>query len=1043
MASRLTPGDLLEIRRVRAMAASSTDSCFRGPTGPPGSSGSSGPAGPTGPPGPPGPNGGITGPTGEGQTGPTGPTGPTGGGTGATGATGPIGGSNTEVIYNDNGVAAGSSNLTFDGATLSAYNLSVSNRLLSSLIPDQDSVYDLGATGAAFKDLYLSGNTLYLAETQISIDTSGVVNVSDALGTRAFGLPGTPGATGSTGPQGPQGPTGAGGGNIIYNDAWIQSNFIGPPPPIVYETVRSTSTEIQIPWIYPLQQPIGLISSWVPVINTLSSQFSFVTPGPVTSNVSTLVNVSTSYINYNNDTPYITGIILSKQAGSNAIESRTFVGDSNPRYAYVYHNTALSNIISSSNNQIVSWYANTNPSINPTSTLLTLYTTAGPPSAPRTLGTSSVTATTLVFSYTAPEYVDITDPASLLTITNYTLTYSSVASSIRYGTPLADSTHTLSNSGLSYSAASLFPDSLYTFTSAATNSASQIGETASTTVTTSNLTPSAALSGNLSFTGRYYSNGTVKNVLTSSNATALVNATTTWTSASFTTPIHSIALRGSSSGSLMTLAATLVNNGVTTTGPSIVFSGFPSGGSPSVTSASNMTLTPSVVDKYTSPGAQTGFYLESANTLSILSSSFVASQYDYILTATQSGSFTGSASFTFQYDTPITTAPTVSSITFGFSGSSYRNISGINVIYGTPSFSVAIVATNMGHYYYSSPLLTYGSALTGSWSPTSETTLAAITSGISDGAFTTGTITITRTVTSASLASIYNNSITFSATANNIYSSSSSVSAAIPAIVDGPSVTLVYTTLAQTLPSLTNAGVVTGFRVNSAVAGAANVPPFNASGTPYANTAYDNAANIGPLQELQVSNGKFTTPTGQTYAYKNYTTYYYASSSLNTFDYSSISASGYRYATFAWRVAAAYPLVYNTLAFRLYGTTGITISNNLAYAGASPVQVYYRIEDVASSAPTNTGSYSSAWINGNSLTPPVTTSGNYYLPTVYTDTPYSGLIVAASTQSGYINFPVFIPPLNVNTQTVNIYCRIGIPMDLNVSFGQVSAVLTY
>lgn len=1035
MASRLTPGDLLEIRRVRAMAASSTDSCFRGPTGPPG------PSGPAGPTGPPGSNGGITGPTGppgEGVTGPTGPPGPGEGVTGATGATGPIGGSNTEVIYNDNGVAAGSSNLTFDGATLSAYNLSVSNRLLSSLIPDQDSVYDLGATGAAFKDLYLSGNTLFLGDTQISIDTSGVVNVSDVLGTRAFGLPGTPGATGSTGPQGPTGPSGGGtGGNIIYNDAWIQSNFIGPPPPIVYQTVRSTSTEIQIPWIYPLQQPIGLISSWVPVINTLTSQFSFVTPGPVTSNVSTLVNVSTPYINYNDGTSYITGIILSKQAGTNAIESRTFVGDSNPRYAYVYHNTALSNIISSSNNQIVSWYANTNPSINPTSTLLTLYTTAGPPSAPRTLGTSSVTATTLVFSYTAPEYVDITDPASLLTITNYTLTYSSVASSVRYGIPLNDSIHTLSNAGLSYSATSLYPDSLYTFTSAATNSAGQTGATDSTTVTTSYLTPSAALSGNLSFTGRYYSNGTIKNILTSSNATALVNSTSTWTSASFITPIHNIALRGSSSTNLMTLATRLVNNG-NTIGPSIVFNGFPSV-TPSAATASNMRLTPSVLDKYTA-AANTGFYLESANTLSILSAAFVASQYDYVLTAEQSGTFTGSASFTFQYDDPISTAPTVSSISFGFSNSSYANISGIKVIYGTPSFSVVVVASNMGNYYYSSPLLTYGSALS-SWSPTSETGLAAITSGLSGGAFT-GPITFTRTVTSASLASIYTNSITFSTTANNIYTSSSLSATPISAIVDGPSVTLVYTTLAQTLPSLTNSAIVTGFRVSSALAGAANVPPFNASGTPYANTAYDNTADIGPLEELQVSNGKFTTPTGQTYAYKNYNTYYYDASSLNTFDYSSIS-SGYRYATFAWRATAAYPLVYNTLAFRLYGTSGISIINNTAYAGASPVQLYYRIEDTASSAPTNTSSYSSAWINGNSLTPPTTTSGNYYLPTAYTDTPYSGLIVAASTQSGYINFPVFIPPLNINAQTVNIYCRIGIPMNRNVSFGQVSAILTY
>ena len=93
------------------------------------------------------------------------------------------------------------------------------------------------------------------------------------------------GATGATGPTGP--------GNSVYNDAWIQSYFIDPPPFITFDTVYSTSTEIIIPWTYPTQQPIGLITSWVPVINNLSVQFSFSNSvGPSTSNVSTLVNVS-------------------------------------------------------------------------------------------------------------------------------------------------------------------------------------------------------------------------------------------------------------------------------------------------------------------------------------------------------------------------------------------------------------------------------------------------------------------------------------------------------------------------------------------------------------------------------------------------------------------------------------------------------------------------------------------------------------------------------------------------------------------------------
>jgi len=60
---------------------------------------------------------GSTGATGVvGPTGATGLTGPTGA-TGLTGATGPVAGSNTQVIFNNNGNAGASANLTFDSST--------------------------------------------------------------------------------------------------------------------------------------------------------------------------------------------------------------------------------------------------------------------------------------------------------------------------------------------------------------------------------------------------------------------------------------------------------------------------------------------------------------------------------------------------------------------------------------------------------------------------------------------------------------------------------------------------------------------------------------------------------------------------------------------------------------------------------------------------------------------------------------------------------------------------------------------------------------
>jgi hypothetical protein len=94
-----------------------------GPQGPAGQDSTvAGPQGPQGPQGVPGPQGvvGPQGPAGQDSTvaGPQGPQGPAGP-QGAQGNPGPVAGSSGQVIYNSNGSAAGSGNLTFDGTNLS------------------------------------------------------------------------------------------------------------------------------------------------------------------------------------------------------------------------------------------------------------------------------------------------------------------------------------------------------------------------------------------------------------------------------------------------------------------------------------------------------------------------------------------------------------------------------------------------------------------------------------------------------------------------------------------------------------------------------------------------------------------------------------------------------------------------------------------------------------------------------------------------------------------------------------------------------------
>jgi len=103
-------------------------------------------SGPQGPSGPSGPSG-ATGSTGSnGSAGVTGPQGPTG----------PVAGSNTQIIYNSSGSAAGSANLTYSGGTLSVLGTTA-----SAYYANADAGYAFldGATNSSGARINIGGGT--------------------------------------------------------------------------------------------------------------------------------------------------------------------------------------------------------------------------------------------------------------------------------------------------------------------------------------------------------------------------------------------------------------------------------------------------------------------------------------------------------------------------------------------------------------------------------------------------------------------------------------------------------------------------------------------------------------------------------------------------------------------------------------------------------------------------------------------------------------------------------------------------------------------
>jgi hypothetical protein len=116
-------------------------------------------------------------------------------------------GSNSQISFNDEGTAGAADGFTFNKNT---GNLNVPGNIISagSILPASDELYDIGSEIRRFKDLYLSGNTLYLGEAVITSLGNSVVLPAGSFIEGGGGGDGSTGATGATGPQGATGVNG-------------------------------------------------------------------------------------------------------------------------------------------------------------------------------------------------------------------------------------------------------------------------------------------------------------------------------------------------------------------------------------------------------------------------------------------------------------------------------------------------------------------------------------------------------------------------------------------------------------------------------------------------------------------------------------------------------------------------------------------------------------------------------------------------------------------------------------------------------------------
>ena len=873
-------------------------------------------------------------------------------------------------------------------------------------------------------------------------------------------------------------------------DNWVLTNLVNPPPAIVFGNTVSTSTGIYVPWTYPTQVNVGFLNLYLPVLSKFSSTYTAKINGSVSQNNPIVTDLSgSSYINPNNGTTpqYITGIVLTNVESNTGVRQIQFPQDANGtlRYAYVYYHANFNTLTTDPSNIITAWYSNNSTSTNKSTVNFNIFLAAGPPSAPGqpTFGTQSISsgAINVNVNYTAPTFVDASNTSITTTaISSYKITYSTTGSTIRYNvavphTPAAIETGT---TALTRGLTGLFPDCSYTvFVSAKNNSSytSYGPNSIAGSLSTTNLLPTS-MAGTFSFSG-----GTTSAKLVSSPESVITSplylssSTSTLNSATLTSPIHAIANRGSTAAGLLDISASLTRGGsLIDGGPVLTYAGYPANTSypgPATKTANFITINgASPTDSY-GTNYQQGFYLQASTTVTLGTACFTASNQlstvNLIRAQKNSGTITStnSTSFTYYYDTLTGNPTSVSTLHYlnGAQSSAATQVSGIWVLNGNTGVPITgnVTASNMGQYFFKSgTIINY----TAGSSSVNESSLTNLKSTITNNAFDSPVRFSNTGLTYTSDS--YSKTIPFSATAYNLIGGTNATASAINAIVDYPSINLINNVFATSIQPITaNTGGVRGYRVYSGVPQeGTTVPTIRYSGAsyytiPYQNTwsivsttnTYSSYTNIDASSELMVAQGRIRSFEGNYMI--DYAPYYYGLGTANTLNYSAISQSGYRYATFVWAVNSSSGLsgTLNNLNVYLNG-----VSNNgnntvsTVYADSTnKIQLFYRVEDTTSadtaSLSAGSNSIASYWISINDNTGTTSTaSGNNYF--TITTNPYftAPTVTNGSTVkvSAALAAPIVSGQSYVSNGNIYIYVRLGLPMNTSYNLTSISAYLS-
>jgi hypothetical protein len=860
-------------------------------------------------------------------------------------------------------------------------------------------------------------------------------------------------------------------------DDWIHSYLIAQPPvPIQLELLKkATPTSIYLAFQNPIQIKSAVFKKKLPLIEQVNVD---------------ICNNNTPYKAFTLDTQYIpdisgiTAFVISKVPVIPPYRTinLTISGESNSKEfnAYYYYNNGIAGSTATSN-LVKLWYSNFSElPPNVLTALLPGFAAGSAPSVSRDLSLNAITKQTFFANWNPPIFSDLINGIQSIDfdspLLSYILKYKGV-NAVRYGgvlntTEFTSASLTNSELNLPFSGAIVHPGTKYNVSVFAYNNtiSTPSPELSGSLITLYPTAPPSFSTKDISFSTNYlYTPGTdvIAKVMDNSGITYPVLKD--YVNASSST-ITNIALHKYSGVFDTDKLINTGNNIMKLYGKyhndlygdmsfnEYTFNGFGGLLPSSIGNTTDVQLAYNNLGDYYGAGnnENNGFYLTTdayvqIKPKSISVKNLVASTQHYYINLYQKQNNDTEVFLrsNFFYLDDISSVPIINKCELQYNSSNFIKISGLNVLNTPININTVTDISNIASYYYvKTKLINYKLYNDDNNSLLTNIDLSDIANGKSNYSVMTTMKDYPFKFDKVELNMNYNNvfskRIRLEIKARNLIGTSSDYKLYKNILIDTESVrniVLYNMTDVPTLDYVSKSGRLNKTDVNGVI----DFDEFSNF-----RAKYDLSESLLNNTTLQIFNGKFSTKSVSNNAYLDY-------SELNIdfnngINYSGISSTGYRYATFAWKVTNFSPAYSGRIVFSIKNIGGsvhmptIDTQNGVTLNGV-PLLFYYRVENINNPTVLERNK-TTVWINANRVSSGSLMGDSDKNTDLEFNLALGGRYQSNANNSIYVENNDLIYDvllfnyLNSSIQTnTHVYATIGIPMIASFSFKNIEAYL--